>query len=258
MKKILCSSAVILFAVATLQAGWIVKQATTDDEGVVMEETVYFQDNKIRNDSEEQSMVMDLNSGQMIMINHANQKYWQGNYSSMMQQSKDAAKEQMDKMMENMTEEQKEAYQQYMDQMENSPDASDESEAHNIKIKSGNATETVQGYPAQLYEVWVDSEKAEDLWISEALPVMKEIDMNKFSEFLDEMTWEEGGEYSYENSDEYRNLIRKGFPLKTIEYSPMGNTSITVTSIKSESIPNSEFTPPSGYTEVSMQGLWEQ
>ncbi len=245
----------MLSQVSVLTAGWVIKQSTTDEDGSVMNETLYFQDNKIKDDTQEQSSVMNLATDQMLMVNHSAKTYWMGSASSMMQESQEAANKQMEEMMANMSPEQREAYQKYMDQMKEQKPQTDQSEKPSVKIVKKDSEATIAGYQATLYEVWSNDEHVEDAWVSEQVPVLKEVDMKKFSDFFEEMAGDD--ELSYENSPEYRDLLMKGFPLKTVEYSNMGNVVMEVTSVQKESIPNSTFEPPAGYKKVSISDLWQ-
>lgn len=258
MKKYRCFMlGIIIFAqVTALHAGWIIEQSTTDEDGSVMTETLYFQDNKIKDFTGEQSTIMDLEADQMIMENHAAKTYWQGSYSDMMGESENMAKNQMERMMENMTPEQREAYQQYMDQMEDETPESETEQKPAIKIVKKSSEATIAGYKATLYEIYSDGEHVEDAWISEQVPVLDEIDMERFGNFFEDMMGDD--EFSYDNTTEYREMLMKGFPLKTVEYSPMGNMVTEVTSVEKKTLPKSTFMPPNGYEKVSIDRLWRQ
>jgi len=246
----------ILAQIHPLNAGWVIEQSTTDEDGSVMTETLYFQDNKIKDFTGEQSTIMDLKADQMIMANHDAKTYWQGSYSDMMSESEDAAKQRMEQMMENMDPEQREAYQQYMDQMEDETPEPQSQQQPVIKIVKQSSETTIAGYKAILYEVYSDGEHVEDAWISKELPVLDELDMERFGDFFEEMM--SNDEFSYENTTEYREMLMKGYPLKTVEYSPMGNIVIEVTRVENKALPKSDFMPPNGYKKVSIDNLWQQ
>jgi len=248
--------AIIIFSqITVLNAGWVIEQSTTDEDGSVMTETLYFQDNKLKDFTGEQSTIMDLESDQMIMENHATKTYWQGSYSDMMSESEDAAKMQMEQMMENMAPEERKAYQQYMDQMEDETPEPETQQKPTIKIVKKSSEATIAGYKTTLYEIYSDGEHVEDAWISEQVPVLNEIDMKRFGDFFEEVMGDD--ELSYDNTPEYRELLMKGFPLKTVEYSPMGNMVIEVTSVEKKTLPKSTFMPPNGYKKVSIGNLWQ-
>ena len=260
MKRYVISLIALVFIVVPmLQAGWVVVQTTTEEDGFSETEKVYIQDNKIRNDLDEQTTVMNLESGELLLVNHPDKTYWQGEYSQMMQQSQNAAKQHMEDMMEEMTPEQREQYQQYMDQMDDAPMAAEEHETHEVEIAKKSTTDKIAGYSARLHDIYVDGEKVEELWISEDLPVLDEVDVEKLDQFMSQSMFGEAEDYNYEDSDAYRDLIKTGFPLKTVEYfeGEVGATTL-VTDITEASLAESEFKAPAGYSEVTIQELWQK
>jgi len=64
-----------------------------------------------------------------------------------------------------------------------------------------------------------------------------------------------GGEFDVKNSDEYKKLMHKGYPLR--EKNILMGQVREVTSMKRKSIPASEFALPKGYKKMSFSEMMQ-
>jgi len=92
----------------------------------------------------------------------------------------------------------------------------------NIKVKKTGKTKSFLGYKAELFEIYSKGKKARDLWITDKLPLKKEIDANKAYEKrfkIEDIFVELSGNSDIEATPEYKNLLKGGkISMMTISY----------------------------------------
>jgi len=88
-------------------ADWKIVQIVRSSEEGEYEMVIYIQNNKIRTQSQDFDMIIDLDQNYMIYINHYGKKYWEG--------SKDSFKQEMEAFMEKSMKEMmgEEGYEEY-------------------------------------------------------------------------------------------------------------------------------------------------
>jgi hypothetical protein len=191
-----------------------------DGLGQDMQSTTKIKGGKTRIDaSPETSIIMDMKTGDMISVMHAQKKY-----VKIPSQMAQAAMESMKKMQGDQ------------------PDAARELTATGKK-------ETIAGYPAEEYTYTFAGRKM-SLWLTKALP--------DYQEALKEMgtAFNNGPMASMMKSLGVDFATLSGFPVRTVsELQPGQTVTSTVVSVSTKPIPDSDFDIPPDYQEMKMPTL---
>lgn len=127
---------------------------------------------------------------------------------------------------------------------------------HVVEIKSLGAGESLLGYETRRYQVLVDKELLEELWLAPALDVPREIDLAGFSSAMQRML---GGDpmlsQGYEESEAYRTVRAAGYPLRQVLYFVGEKSTLAVTSVGVQDFPAADFTVPGEYAKVGYTQL---
>jgi hypothetical protein len=224
-------------------------------QGWVMEDrdgsTTYMLGDWVKVDDPEEegfSSIYNLSERILIIVNPDDMSYAEGTIDDYCQ----ALSDMTSKMMEGMTEEQKEMMEAYMKNTNSGP-------APDVKVQSEGSGENVAGYSTEKYSVMVDGELFQEVWISRDGD-LKEL-VNAYSK-VEPITREMVGCSSFEinldidpeYSEAYLELMRSGLELKSIRYeygSPDPGTDIV--RLEKASLSKEDLMPPAGYKKLDFQ-----
>jgi hypothetical protein len=244
-----------LALVSSALAGWVTQSTTTYsvEEGMPPEtsdeQTMYLQNNKLKTvNVGDQTIIFDVDKGEMMVLIPERKVYFSGKPEDIMNAAKTMVDKMKQAMMAQMTPEQRKAYEQYMEQ----PQA-EAAPKKKREVKKTNEQTTIAGYPATKYEVWVNGELDEELWITTKVKLSDEIDVDAVSNMMKAMGTA-GEEPSFQMTEEYMELMRQGAPLRTVHYENGQRRYVEeTTSIQKKDIPASEFMPPGDYRKLTME-----
>lgn len=231
---------IVIFAFAGLgkgaHAGLIMeqvdyKQGDSNKQSV----TIYLQDNKskqIQNGGPyPPTVIMDLNSGDIMYVNHEKKLYIFLN------------REEYLKYMKSVMEENK----------------SETDVKSNLTLKKTDQTATIAGYSSKKYEVYENGKLQSEYWVSNDPVFSQEIDIDKMSKLMSDL---KGGSASI-SDDEYKifkEINEGGYTMKAVYHSPDSDNVFVeeIVSVKKQDIPPSEFQPPAGYEKITYQDILKQ
>lgn len=223
-------------------ADWKIVQIVRSPEDGEYEMVIYIQNNKIRTQSQDFDMIIDLDQNYMIYINHYGKKYWEG--------SKDSFEQEMDAFIEKSMREVmgQEGYEEYKKSIDNIGDL--EGEIVKIEIVVDGAIEELAGFKGKKFKVYENGELMEEVWLCEELQLFDDMDIT----LLDDFFGQQVGEQDYSQSEEYTNMLKEnGFPIKEITYSYGELMEETVLKEATElDLPASTFTAPKDYQKVGI------
>lgn len=270
MKRNLIAALLIVFVLTCAgpaSAGWVIDQVVKKDEkGAAAGNSIQMalQANQMKTTVFESgkpafAFIMDLNAQTITQINYEEkssttstvQEFVQsikGMMSSVMKQMEEAMKQvppEQRKMMEEMMRAQ-------MPKQEDCPEVKTE-------LRKTEQQETIAGYSAVRYDVLVDGKTTSELWISKEIAAWKEIDPEKLQKFSVEFDKLAGcsNKTGLASSDPSWKIAAEGFPVRTV----MKTGKVTVTELvkaESKTIPASEFQPPAGFTQKTLQEMLHQ
>ncbi len=250
----LLSAFITLFLASEVLGGWVTEEVTTYGEGARDTTISYVQKNKTKTVSSK-TMVFDFEKGMFYFLVREHKVYWSGTPEEWLQGMEEGQKQMEEAQLKKMTPEQREAYSQYMKQMNEEAEKPTPREEIEVEVKRTSEQATIAGYSGRKYEVWVDGRLKEELWVCAEIDPQDEIDLHKLEQFTKAM----GGlseEGSYESSPEYVKIatyMEQGLVLRSVTYDEEGTREQVseITRLENKDIPASEFNVPEGYKRLS-------
>ena len=112
----------------------------------------------------------------------------------------------------------------------------------------------VLGYDTQRYDFFMKGDKKMTIWISEKINISKDFDIAKFAEFMRKMM-NNNARLSIKSSVEYTNILKKGYPLKTIEYVGKSEVVGEVVSAENKKLAETMFSVTPGFRAITLEEL---
>ena len=235
------------------RAGWVIVTRVKGPDGKEKQEMLYIQNNKMKSVSE-YTMIYDMNTSELTMMDNTNKKYWKGN-------TRDYKNGIVEMMKLRITEEMKtlpESKRPFAERMYNEAIEKFISGEGNDTVKVTTEVRkisekiTIAGYIAQKYEVWVNNFKKVDMWISDKINIATDFNYTAFAKFMKELT-NSRSDLSYQASPEYISLLNKGFSLKSFE----ADNSLTreTVSVEKKQLTDADFDIPADYVQSSLSDL---
>lgn len=233
---------VTLFTASHAFAGWV----QTNKNG----DKTFFSDGKVKMVPADAPMwtSMDANKGTITMVDDQKKAYTEGtpeNYCKWGMSLRD-------EMMKNMPPEMRQMMEDMKEQKPKQP-------SPKVTISKAGAGGTIAGYKTETYNIAVNGTPTNTVWLAEDTPLMKDmkkhiVKITRMASDMDGCMSEGMGEefFSLENSKEYAKLMERGIALKETSN---GDVSMEVLSIKKADVPNSSFSPPSGYKKLSIKEM---
>jgi hypothetical protein len=224
-----------IFSILVLSGNLIAGIFMIEDDG----SKTYISNGKLKEISEEDGMIMDSKSGEIIYFSPDNRIYTRGKISVFC--------ESMSKMMEQMMDSMPAEYKKMMG-------LGQERKPPEVEIISEGDGGVIAGYKTVKYKVLANGELHEIMWLAIDASLIKEFKslVGMLSEFQKCSKMMEFGKPPVELSAEYVKLMEKGLTLKSVEYdNGYENIATSTANIEIKNIPDSEFQIPSGYKEMS-------
>jgi len=222
---------VMIVVASAANAGWVL----TDSEG---EETLISQ-GKLRSSSEGGSMILDATKNQAYFIDDARKLVASGTVEEFCT----GMTEMMSAMLEKLPPEQRQVMEQMM-----------ESTA-DVEIVNKGAGGKIAGFETTKYEVMVDGQLHEQLWLSEDKALLKDCGavMKMMAQFMSCMSTMSAmsGAPSPEASPEYGKLFEMGMLVKMVTHGDGG-----VTTIAPRDVSGDMFAIPADYKLVSLPEMY--
>ncbi len=239
-----------------LWAGWIISQITTDRFGNKTFHSTFVLKNLVRYESTMSVAILDLNHDKVTMIFPLDQAYWTGTPDELKKEIRSALLRKMEDFIAQVHKEDKEYYTNYFNALKKRLNSLDSITSRaNIYFKIQNDHDTVSGYPAISYNVFLDSTLTERIWITDRVKPFSQTDLKKLMQTTAKMT-PFNKEIIINNTEDYLSLIQNGVVLKTEKLIQGEVYSTTlVKQIKEGSIPDSFFEAPAGYRKISIMDV---
>jgi hypothetical protein len=256
MKKAVVTVVVFLIFALTARvfAGWVIHLRSSDDLGDVIIETVWVQDNKFKSQSEGEISIIDMNNRTMTVIDDQNRTYWQVGFDDARKIFKEAVSSFIDQALKEIPEDQRDMYRGFFDQMEDMYADIDPARlsAVDIKIEKTSDSETIAGYKADEYHVFVNGQLIEQKWIAKGLDISKHLNKRKIMESMRAFIQIGDDDLIYEYTDTYLELFDKGFEMKSVD----AEGDLTeVTSVEEKQLDAGIFGVPDGYRKITVEEM---
>jgi hypothetical protein len=240
-------------------AGWEFVENTKGDDGRSNTQTSCIQDNKMKFAASDYIMVVDVSKNIITYADPKRKAYWTGTpeeFAAQVQRNM----ENMDRMMEkqlsqlpiNQREQVRQSLLQEMRKQFQKPPAK-------IEVKAGKQTDKIAGYEVEKYEVMMNGQLRQELWIAEDVKVSKEFDVKRFGNMMKSFHSPFGrdDQDATLSSPEVIEVMSKGWPLRKVDYDEDGyREQDEVVKIQNKTLPESAFDLPAGYRQMPMSEIF--
>jgi len=260
MKKSIALIAILTLLVVSLKvsAGWVITQRITSDDNDIQYETLLIEDNKLKSTGSDMPFIFDLNTGDLYIMDAEKRVYWSCNISEYRETMKKTMKTITGEVLANMPEEQVKMYGAMFESMLDMWDkpSKEKIDKININIKDLGKSEEICGYATKKYDIYVNEEVMEQIWVSDDLDISDDLDTKVFANTIKEIAPISEDDENYESTDAYIDLWGKGFPLRSID--DYDGTRTEVIKIDQKDIDHSEFAPPPDYQRIEIEDMIRQ
>ena len=264
-KTLFLVSIFLLFGSYQSYAGLVIERQTYEESGQKVKGTIYMQDNKIKSFDEagQFSAIFDLNTGEMIQVDNTSRTYSTTQAKNYFEYYQRYALKMKAAMLQQLSElpPDKRTHAEVMMTQQGIELPGYDASASNIEVKKTGSKKKIAGYESVKYEVYRNGNMVEEIWTSNDQRFQEEIDMNKMVDYLSELRQIEDsmagkGSLSKDTEEAYIEVFSSGFPMKTIDYQPTGDSIIEETvKVSKKKIDAKEFEAPNGYRKVSLQQM---
>ncbi len=233
-------------------AGWVITEKS--DDGSVT--TIYIQDGLIAQSSigEDDMTIINVEKGTITLVINQSKSYWEGTPIEF----RDGMLAALKNMMAAMPDEQKPMMQAMITKMEEK--AKNKPQLPDVKVNKLGSGPEIAGHSSTIYEVKSNGTLKEKVFLAGDFSISDEISIKDFRKMMatfgEDMSMESDLGDNYGLTNEYIDLISKGYPLKTISVSNgIETTDSEVTKVVKENIPAAKLQAPAGYTKISTTDL---
>lgn len=256
-KTLIITILLTTFSLSTL-AGWYIIEEETLADGTITTRKVYVDNKKLKHTEGEFDFIYDQNEGMFIYINHKTLTYWAGTLEQYKEEYSIIKKSMEEQALAGMSESQRENYKKLLAEQEAIQNNAPKPE---VKIKKTNTQKKILDFNCIKYEIYVDGELKEKVYLSKEADFYGELDFEKFSKEMGEIS--AAGKDNYTKNEEYSKLFKNSFPMRkaVAQESKMSyqqgekETKFVVTEVvfaEEKDLSNSTFTIPQNYQKLSL------
>jgi hypothetical protein len=229
-------------------AGWEVTENTRTSAGSTTS-TYQFQREVVKYITENIQLTIHIKESRMILANTATKLYWEGTVNEFKKQVSSGIDAETQNMLNSMSPEDKVRYMKMMDELRSAP-AEPEAEKIPIQVKATAAVEKIAGINASKYDILQKDRIIEELWIAQTFTLRGEVDIQRMSDMLNSVLGSIGRGSFY--SADYIDLLKKGYPMRSIKHIPTGAIFSEVSKVEQKEIPSSSFDAPKAYKTAGL------
>ncbi|MDR0746498.1 MAG: hypothetical protein LBE89_01255 [Helicobacteraceae bacterium] len=226
----------LLLSAAALNGGWEISEITRYAGNEEFKNEIFIDTGRYKSKSGDETMIIDMNGRKIYFMYESKKRYWGGKAEAVIG----------DIFKNSVTEMSGDTSLGYTHINENST----------VEIVKTGESITISGFEGIGYQVLVDGELKKEIYIAPKLTANSEIDPKDLSTIMLLLSGVEVASAGVitEISDEYVNLMRQGYPIRTIEYDPSGDPILTeVVKAKQRSFNANEFIPPENFINTKKE-----
>lgn len=240
-------------------AGWEFVENSKGDDGQSDTQTSCIQDNRMKFVAPDYIMIVDVNKNTISYADTKRKAYWTGTPEEFAAQAQKNM-ENMDRMMEkqlsqlpiNQREQVRQSLVQEMSRRFQTPPSK-------IEVKAAKQNDKIAGHEVTKYEVMMNGQLRQELWIAEDVKVSKDLDIKKFGNMMKsfQSPFGRNDQDAALSSPEVMEVISKGWPLRKVDYDEDGyREQDEVVKLENKSLSDAVFALPAGYREMPMSELF--
>jgi hypothetical protein len=225
-------------------------------------EQVFLYDGFMKMVNGDLTTIFDLSKGEIIYINTQKKVYWKGSPSRFNAEVRADLEAMIEEKLFGVEEEQQETMRaMYKEMIDASfPEQNTEQlEAKEFFVRRIGDDDKVSDFKSTKYEISEAGFPLQTMWISPDLPIANDFDFINLSSFLNQLAQ---GAYavSFESSQEYFDLLEKGYPVRVEIRRGDGSTQVSeVVGAKRLPLKPTDFKIPTGYNPSTLTdvGVWD-
>jgi hypothetical protein len=263
MKRVLENATlltVLLLTPLAAQAGWVSQwtNIATKPNGERMDpqsSSMAIAGGRVRLEQSESITLVDYNTGKFTVMNPAKQVFWSGTIDEYVLETAQSRTTAMQKSLGD-------AGAGKNAQLSGTPALPkvDPAKLPPLSILKTDVTEKIAGSDTLKYDVRVDGDLFQELWVAPGVDVSADLNVDKYLALQRKMSagmmGKSANQYNalYLNED-YRKLIEKAFVLKMITHHIAGQFERTATSVRQTDVAAKEFEVPDTYRRVRLSDV---
>jgi len=237
-------------------AGWMFIEKKSNPQGMTTFDTIIVQNNKMRSGGKEGTYIYDLDAQRITVMNNFYKTYWTGTPEAYRTGVIAGLKEQMEVIVNKMPKDKQAAARKrlegIMNEMANPSPKNTSADA--VSVKKIMDKIMVLNYNTQRYELWMEGKKKLSVWVSEKIQINSDFNLAKFNALMQRLM-SNNAKLSIKTSSQYIDVLKKGYPLKTVEYLGTKEISGEVVFAKKANYPATLFAPGAGFKMVALDAL---
>ncbi|MDR2904761.1 MAG: DUF4412 domain-containing protein [Helicobacteraceae bacterium] len=245
-KFVLGVGAFFLIAPAVF-AGWLIEEAVTYEGGERFTSRVAIDGGRYASTSGDEKLIINFKTNTVYFVYEKSQQYFGGTIEQVANELRGSM------IMTEMHEEQ-DIFAPTEAGLASGTDAA-------IFVEASKTGEkfTAAGFAGEKYQILVDGELKKEIFLAPTLTANKEIDARKLARVMLILSGASNptGAKFLEMNDKYVELMKIGYPIRTLEYDPSGGLVLTsVVKAEQKALPDSEFTPPKEYKKAKSADIY--
>ena len=234
--------------------GWTFAENSEGDT-----QTSYIQNNKMKFVAPDHIMIYDLDKNMICFANPKEKSFWSGTPEAFSAQAKKEMQQihkTIDRQLAKVPAAQRETFRRSIlrDIKKQAP-----APPAKITVKATDQSAKVAGYTVKKYEIWMNDQIRQAYWIAKDVRVSSEFDVKRFGKMMRSFHTgpEQNSDEAIFSSPEVTDILRWGWPLRTVSYDEDGYPETTeVVRVKKTSLPDSVFQLPKDYQRIPVAALF--
>jgi hypothetical protein len=219
-----------------LNGGWAINEITRYAGSEEFKSEIFIDKGRYKSKSGDETMIIDMNGRKIYFMYESKKRYWGGKAEAVIG----------------------DIFKNSVTEMSGDAEVGHTSinEKSIIEIVKTGENITIDGFEGIGYQVLVDGELKKEIYIAPKLTANGEIDPKDLSTIMLLLSGVEVASAGViaEISDEYINLMRQGYPIRTIEYDPSGDPILTeVVKARQRNFSLDEFSPPKNFINTKKE-----
>lgn len=222
-----------------LHAGWVIEEEVKYSDGESFAQTLYFDQGKFKSISGNETIIIDINNDQIFFAYDDQKLYFGGKIASTIKELRELTNTEMNNL-------------DFVDM----PLPEDMQIVTVAKIKDGIK---IDKFNTTKYQVLVDGELKEEIFVSKDIAIHKEIDQKALIETLIRLSGDDLSRTRamYDLDEKYLEILSSGYPVRSLEYDANGDVVLTeVKTAKKADLKKDEFLPPIDYKKVAPKDIY--
>ncbi|MDR3162822.1 MAG: hypothetical protein LBT81_03055 [Helicobacteraceae bacterium] len=226
----------LLLSAVALNGGWAINEITRYAGSEEFKSEIFIDKGRYKSKSGDETMIIDMNGRKIYFMYESKKRYWGGKAEAVIG----------------------DIFKNSVTEMSGDAEVGHTSinEKSIIEIVKTGENITIDGFEGIGYQVLVDGELKKEIYIAPKLTANGEIDPKDLSTIMLLLSGVEVASAGViaEISDEYINLMRQGYPIRTIEYDPSGDPILTeVVKARQRNFSLDEFSPPKNFINTKKE-----